>query len=210
MATEALADRPAVAGSLLCIAVQFSMKTPKVKGLSKKEKEEHILDDFLETLPDFCASVLFNGEQRGDEWVCSDLQNSPGQAGSLGSCNINLTKGVFHDHNPAASPATGGMLDLWMAIFGVSKGDAIKGIKQWNLDRTLPDGSKGKATGNRVELQQGAIIEARDEVEEERIKGIQVWQGRKEYSLGLVLKVTSLVVTTMSPGQSATSFYDAG
>src|SRR5208282_2765447 len=105
------------------------MKTPKVKGLSKAEKEEHVLDDFLETLPDFCASVLFNGEQRGDEWVCSDLQNSPGAAGKLGSCEINLKKGVFHDHNPAANPKEGGMLLMWQTIFGVTKGDAIKGIK---------------------------------------------------------------------------------
>jgi hypothetical protein len=59
------------------------MKAPRVKGLGeaqKQEEAEHILDDFLETLPDFCASVLFNGVQKGNEWVCSDLQNTPCEA----------------------------------------------------------------------------------------------------------------------------------
>jgi hypothetical protein len=155
------------------------LKAAKVKGLGKAEKEEeaeHILDDFLETLPDFCASVLFNGAQRGDEWVCSDLQNSPCEAEGLGSCNINLAKGVFHDHNPAADPEKGGMLDMWRAIFGVSKGDAIKGIKQWNKDRTLPDGSKGVVSGKKVELSEDSIIEAQDEYEESRVKMIHAFQ----------------------------------
>jgi hypothetical protein len=153
-------------------------KAAKVKGLGKVQKEEaeHILDDFRETLPDFCASVLFNGVQKGNEWVCSDLQNSPCETEGEGSCNINLTKGVFHDHNPAADPKKGGMLQIWMTIFECTKGDAIKGIKQWNENRTLPDGSKGVVSGKRVELSGGVIIEATDKFEQERVKAIGVFQ----------------------------------
>jgi hypothetical protein len=161
------------------------MKAPKVKGLSKKKKEEHILDDFNGTLPDFCASVLFNGERRGNSWICSDLQNSPNQAGSLGSCNIDLQLGVFCDHNPAASHQGGGMLDMWMAIFGVSKGEAIKGIKQWNKDHTLPDGSKGVVSGKRVEVNEDAIIEAQDDFEKDRVKWIGVFQEWKDFHSGI-------------------------
>jgi hypothetical protein len=153
------------------------MKAPKVKGLSKVEEAQHILDDFLETLTDFCASVLFNGAQKGDEWVCSDLQNSPCKSEGEGSCRINLKKGVFHDHNPAASPKKGGMLRIWQTIFDVSKGEAIAGIKKWNEDRTLPDGSKGIASGKRVQLGEDSTIEAQDAYEESRVKWIHTFQG---------------------------------
>lgn len=147
----------------------------EMKKLSKLSDE---LADFQETLPDFCESVLSNGSRRGDEWDCADLENSPLTAGDRGSCSVNLSKGVFIDRNPEANPASGGMLDLWQAIFGGTKRKAMEDIKKWNADRTLPNGTHGVRSSRKVELDEGVIIEALndDEYEKGQIKWIQTFQ----------------------------------
>ena len=147
-----------------------------------KEEKGKILSDFQETLLDFCESVLYNGSQSGDEWDCADLQNSERTPGDQGSCSVNLKKGRFRDNNPAAEPSKGGAHRMFCTIFGLKAGDGWRAMRQWNEDRTLPDGSKGVASGKRVELSEGNTIEATDEYEQSRIKGIHTFQDWITYS----------------------------
>jgi hypothetical protein len=48
---------------------------------------------------------------------------TPLSQGRRGSCSVNVRKGVFNDKNPAACPASGGMVDMWCAIFNVDRRD---------------------------------------------------------------------------------------
>jgi hypothetical protein len=52
----------------------------------------------------------------------------------------------FYDHNPAAEPQSGGPVNLWTALFGVTDFvEIILGMEAWVKDGSLPDGSRGLA-----------------------------------------------------------------
>lgn len=148
----------------------------EVKGLSKKLDKDKILSDFQETLLDFCESVIPNGSRRSDEWDCSDIYNSERAEGDQGSCSVNLASGVFYDNNPEANPQSGNSYTLFCAIFGLRGAAGWRAMRKWNEDRTLPDGSKGAASGRKVELSGGITIEAEDEWERKELRYIQGWQ----------------------------------
>jgi hypothetical protein len=141
---------------------------------------DRILDDFLDTLPDFCDSCIPNGSRRGDEWDCSDIFNSELSEGDRGSCSVNLRTGKFKDQNPGADVQSGGPYTLFSAITGLKGAKAYRAMEAWNKDRTLPDGTKGVASGKRVELSEGSTIEAQDKFEVERLKDIGMWQNWKK------------------------------
>jgi hypothetical protein len=151
-------------------------KLKELGGRIGAEEKAKILEDFQATLLDFCESVIYNGSRRGDEWDCSNIFNSERTEGDQGSCSVNLTSGAFYDHNPDAVPQSGGAYDLFCAIFGLKGVKGWRAMRKWNEDRTLPDGSKGVATGRKVELHEGTTIEAMDEFEAEQIKWIQTYQ----------------------------------
>jgi hypothetical protein len=155
----------------------------EVRGLKKKLDADQILDDFLETLPDFCASCIPNGSRRGDEWDCSDIFNSELQAGDRGSCSVNLSTGKFKDQNEGADVKSGGPYTLFSAITGLKGAKAYRAMEEWNKDRTLPDGTKGVASGKMVKLSEGCTIEAQDEFEKDRIEWIGVFRTWKEYAI---------------------------
>jgi hypothetical protein len=144
--------------------------------MAASKKQRTILDDFQESLLDFCESQLPNGSRRGDEWDCADLENYPLREGSKGSCSINLRKGVFNDKNPAANPASGGMLDMWCAMFNVGKRDALAGMKKWCEDRSLPDGTTGRRSAGKLQLSEDCSIQAVDQFEKEQITMIKSFQ----------------------------------
>jgi hypothetical protein len=144
---------------------------------------DQILDDFLDTLPDFCESCIPNGSRRGDEWDCSDIFNSELQEGDRGSCSVNLRTGKFCDQNPSAEVQKGGPYTLFSAITGLKGAKAYRAMQEWNEDRTLPDGTKGVASGKRIELSEGVTIEAEDDFEKDRIKWIGVFRTWKEYAI---------------------------
>jgi hypothetical protein len=147
----------------------------RLGGRFSEEEAEIILSDFQGTLLDFCESQLSNGSRQGEEWHCADLENSPLKPGSRGSCSVNLRKGVFNDKNPAAEPASGGMLRMWCAIFKVGKRDALAGMKKWCEDRSLPDDTTGRSSG-KLRLSEDSSIQALDEYEKEMIGWIKTFQ----------------------------------
>jgi len=142
--------------------------------ISKAEKDR-IIEEFKETLLDFCQSVIPNGSRRGDEWDCSDILNSELTEGDRGSCSVNLKTGKFKDQNESATHRKGGPYTLFCAVTGLKGAEAYRAMRKWTEDHTLPDGSKGVATGKRVELSEGVTIEATDDFERDRIKWIGVY-----------------------------------
>ena len=87
-------------------------------------RDKLVLKDFILTLPDFCMTVLSHGQQKGDEWVVGDLQNTPGD-----SCYINLNKGVWIDH---ATGENDSAENLWTKLFCVEDHETIiSGMEAW-------------------------------------------------------------------------------
>jgi hypothetical protein len=150
-------------------------KSQKLRSGFTDEEAETILTYFQDALLDFCESQLSNGSRQGDEWCCADLENSPLKEGRRGSCSVNVHKGVFHDKNPAADPSSGGMVDMWCAIFKVDRRDALAGMKKWCKDRSLPDGTTGRSSG-RLQLSEDSSIQAMDQYEKEWIGWVKTFQ----------------------------------
>jgi hypothetical protein len=106
----------------------------------------------------------------------SDLDNSP-QDGKPGSCCLNLETGCFYDHNPAAEPQSGGPVNLWTALFGVTDFvEIILGIEAWVKDGSLPDGASGVPRANKIETPSGETLIAQDGEERQWLKNIQYRQ----------------------------------
>ena len=62
------------------------MDTPaKIIPPSARFRSRRTIRHFVQTLGDWCAATLDNGEERDGEWVVGDLENTPGD-----SCWINL------------------------------------------------------------------------------------------------------------------------
>ena len=141
-------------------------KVRKSRRLSEARVDEAI-SAFQETLPSFCETVLSSGSRSGNEWQVPDLDNSP-RDGKPGSCCVNLETGCFYDHNPEAEPQSGGPVNLWTALFGVTDfGEIILGMEAWVKDGLLPDGSKGAAAKKALEVSKEETLVARD-VEEKK------------------------------------------
>jgi hypothetical protein len=91
---------------------------------------------FIEALPSIVEERLAAGHRAGDEWIIGDLEGNPGT-----SCHVSTAKGVFHDHNPTASPRQGGAIALFAALFGYGgseEGEALKGMVEWARGKPPP------------------------------------------------------------------------
>jgi hypothetical protein len=100
-------------------------KLKKLGNRIGKEEEDRIMEEFRETLLDFCESCVPNGSRRGDEWDCSDIFNSERAEGDQGSCSINLVSGAFYDQNPKASPRKGSAYGLFLRHYRTQRGESL-------------------------------------------------------------------------------------
>jgi hypothetical protein len=147
------------------------------------EEKERIMEEFRGRLLDFCESVIPNGSRRGEEWDCSDIFNGELEEGDRGSCSVNLRTGKFKDQNEGADVKSGGPYTLFSAITGLKGAKAYRAMRQWNEDRTLPDGTKGARSDRKVELEEGSTIEATDEFEKDRVSWIGTFQDWKNHAI---------------------------
>lgn len=146
-------------------------------------EKEKIKEVFQNTLFAFRETVIPNGSRRGNEWDCADIFNSDWTEGDHGSCSVNLSSGVFYDHNPEANPQSGGAHAMFCAIFGLKGAAAWRAMRRWNEDRTLPNEQVGAATGRKVaKLSEGSHIEAGDNYKQSRITWIHTFQDWITYS----------------------------
>jgi hypothetical protein len=118
------------------------------KGIENKSAGK-IIEEFQETLPIFCKTVLFNGHRNADEWVVSNLENDRSDGG--GSCYVNLRTGCYYDFNPAVDNQKGGPLDLWKSLFGVEEtSEALRGMERWVETGVLPTGTSADPRASRL------------------------------------------------------------
>jgi hypothetical protein len=113
---------------------------------------------FIDQLPDICAETLSRGVRSGDEWIVGDLQNSKGK-----SCHVNIKKGCFFDHNPAADPQKGGAIVLFGELFGHGSYDEITILEkmvEWSRGYEAPEFRTEKKKKNSLDEQEEQWIRA--------------------------------------------------
>jgi hypothetical protein len=150
------------------------------EGIGNKSAGK-IIEEFQETLPIFCETVLFNGHRNSDEWVVSNLDND--RSAGEGSCYVNLRTGCYYDFNPAADNQKGGPLDLWKSLFGVDEThEALAGIQKWVATGALPNGigisadPRARRLAKMKEEGGDALLEASDDLEKMWLHDILVYR----------------------------------
>jgi hypothetical protein len=143
-----------------------------------------IIEEFQETLPIFCETVLFNGHRNGDEWVVSNLDND--RSSGEGSCYVNLRSGCYYDFNPAVDNQKGGPLDLWKSLFGIEESsEALRGMERWVETGALPNGISADPRGSRLgksqEREADALLIPCDDLEKKWLHEIKVYRNWIEH-----------------------------
>jgi hypothetical protein len=119
---------------------------------------------FVEALPVPCEERLAAGRRIRDEWIVGDLEGNPGT-----SCHVNVVKGCFKDHNPAADRASGGAITLFSELCGYrgcDEEEILAAMVEWarGKEDPAPKSEKSRSEKSRTEREELFLRAEEEEV----------------------------------------------